>query len=447
MASLVTKLRTLMAELVEDTFLNRFLPRATSVDELCWAWGRRAITGELRCEELPPPNAAVIPYRSQYKPYVLADVRERGSRKLFTVISTFAGAGGSSLGYQSAGGEVRIAVEFGTNPVLTYRCNNPGALVEQKNIRDIIVDPVGVERSLRSAGFQAGEPDLLDTSPPCTEFSVAGRGIGDQGRVKVHSGVKQTDVASLPFAYVEFLHRARPKTSVMENVEGLVIVTPELLESILDALRFVDGKRAYYVNWKVLSASDYGVPQRRRRVIIISIRKDVAEAVGIHSDRDVLGVFPLPTTGMVSIRSALEGLQQTENDLRPYWRSIRLSPLPRLLRQLPKCPPKHTRLKNVTTNFTLVRTSWDLPAPTLVVTGQKPDRLCGAIHPEEDRKFTIPELKRLFGLPDDFILTGTVEQAVECICNMVPPLMTKAIAESIWDNVLRPHKESQSRNS
>jgi DNA (cytosine-5)-methyltransferase 1 len=73
--------------------------------------------------------------------------------------------------------------------------------------------------------------------------------------------------------------------------------------------------------------------------------------------------------------------------------------------------------------------------------GQKPDGLSGAILPELDRKFTIPKLKRLFGLPDDIILTGTIEQAVECVCNMVPPFLAKAVAESICRRVLQPHHE------
>ena len=84
-----------------------------------------------------------------------------------------------------------------------------------------------------------------------------------------------------------------------------------------------------------------------------------------------------------------------------------------MIRQLPKNPPKLARLPNAKKNFTLTRCSWDLPAPTLVVMGQQPNGLSGAIHPEEDRKFTLPELKRLFALPDDFILTGTVAQAAE----------------------------------
>jgi site-specific DNA-cytosine methylase len=77
----------------------------------------------------------------------------------------------------------------------------------------------------------------------------------------------------------------------------------------------------------------------------------------------------------------------------------------------------------------------------MVVSGQRPDGLTGAVHPEKDRKFTLPELKRLTALPDDFVLTGTLSQAAERVCRMVPPLLTKAIAESLYEKVLQPYEE------
>jgi site-specific DNA-cytosine methylase len=116
-----------------------------------------------------------------------------------------------------------------------------------------------------------------------------------------------------------------------------------------------------------------------------------------------------------------------------------------LIRLLPKNPPKPTRLAHIypdyKKHYTLTRCSWEKPAPTMVVSGQRPDGLTGAIHPEEDRKFTLPELKRLTGLPDDFVLTGTLGQAAERVCRMVPPLLTKAIAESVYEKVLKPYEE------
>lgn len=119
--------------------------------------------------------------------------------------------------------------------------------------------------------------------------------------------------------------------------------------------------------------------------------------------------------------------------------------LGKLIRLLPKNPDKPTRLGHVipgyTKHYTLTRCAWDKPAPTMVVSGQRPDGLTGAIHPDRDRKFTLPELKRLTALPDDFVLTGTLGQAAERVCRMVPPLLTKAIAESVYENVLKPYQD------
>jgi DNA (cytosine-5)-methyltransferase 1 len=73
--------------------------------------------------------------------------------------------------------------------------------------------------------------------------------------------------------------------------------------------------------------------------------------------------------------------------------------------------------------------------------GQGPDALSGAVHPEANRKFTLPELKRLTGLPDDYRLTGTLRQGAERVCRMVPPWVIRAIAERVYERVLQPHNE------
>lgn len=430
-----------LASVLKDAGINQFVPRARNVEELLCQWIRRS---EGSVNFAPPERtpAHVSLAEELYQTYVMADVPS-GSNGKFSVVSLFAGAGGSSLGYRLGGGMARAAVEFGPAAAVAYRRNHPSAVVAECNVRDILGLTNGVEEFLRRAGLTVGELDILDASPPCTEFSLAGRGIGDQTVPKTHSGVKQTNVATLPFAYAEFVHRAMPRVSVMENVPGLVSVTPALFERIQNALRFDDrGERLYYVNWRILVASDFGVPQKRARVIVISVRTDVAERVGINSDLDVLNLFPEATSGRVTIRAALKDLVQTPDDVRPFDRAMRLShDVLSLLPSLVGPPTNHRRLKNAETNFSLTRCAWDLPAPTMVIAAQKPDRRCGALHPDQDRKFTIPELKRLFALPDDFHLAGTIDQGVECICNMVPPFMTKAVGTSIYEKVLKPNGE------
>jgi DNA-cytosine methyltransferase len=430
-------------ELLKDPTVNLRYPPSRTVAELCDHWDRIARVGEDEVPALRRARAVVLPASEPYQPYTMEDVRRAAKRKLFTTVSLFAGAGGSSTGYGLAGGDVRAALEFNARATHAYRRNNPGTLVVERDIREVL-EGDGVERLLHAIDLEPGELDVLDASPPCQQFSTAGPGVvEDPDHETNHGGVKQKRAAYLPLDYAKFVHRARPKVSVMENVVGLTRGrNRSRLKEILQALRFGEaGGRVYYVDWKILTAADYGVGQDRARVIVISIRKDVADRLGIHSDEDVRHVFPRPTHGMVSVRSALEGLEQRSEDEWPFFTSLRASRLPGYLAMLPKCPPKPTRPRTKK-YYTLTRCSWEMPTPTLVIAGQKPDGLSGAIHPELERKFTVPEKLRLTSLPDDFVLTGTIEDAVTAICNMVPPLLTKAIAESVYERVLKPYRES-----
>ena len=439
----------LFKTLLSDPDINRFDASYRAVSPLCQRWAAEveanptAFAAEL--SELPSqPRPNVRTGEVAYVPYRMADVAA-AARAAFTVISTFAGGGGSSTGYRLAGGKLLRALEFVPEAARTYRLNFPGCVVDERDIREISASDETVGAFLAEANLVRGELDILDGSPPCSEFSTAGRGIGDQDAMRPYSDVMQNNIASLPFDLVDLTIRSRPKVLICENVPAFASRGKEVFDRVLHALRF-PGERAYFANWKVLSASDFGVPQKRQRLFIIGIRKDVGDLIGIDSDEAVTSVFPSPTRAEVSIRSAFEGLVQSHGDVWPWTRSAMAGSLGRLIRLLPKNPIKPTRLAHVIPgyekNYTLTRCSWDRPAPTMVVTGQRPDSRTGCIHPEHDRKFTLPELKRLTALPDDFVLTGTFGQASERICRMVPPLLTKAIAESIFAKVLLPYKEN-----
>jgi DNA-cytosine methyltransferase len=441
--------RTLLA----NPDINRFETKYTTVSALCQRWGREveadsdAFAAEL--DALPPqPRASVRLSRVDgYRSYSMADVRTRSGSRNFKVISTFAGGGGSSVGYRLAGGTVLMANEFVPEAARTYQINFPDCLVDQRDIREISASDEMVVAFLSRGGLKRGELDILDGSPPCCEFSTAGRGIGDQDVLRSYSDVKQSNIASLPFDLVDLVIRAQPKVFICENVPAFATRGAEVFHRVLRALRFpVEGNRAYYANWAVLSASDFGVPQKRQRLFIIGVRKDVGDVIGIATDEAVRDIFPAPTHVGVSIRSALADLQQSKDDVWPWMRSAMASAsLSTLMRLLPHGPAKPTRLAHLypgyKKHYTLTRCSLDKPAPTMVVSGQRPDGLTGAIHPEKDRKFTLPELKRLTALPDDFVLTGTLSQAAERVCRMVPPLLTKAIAESVYYKVLLPYAE------
>jgi DNA (cytosine-5)-methyltransferase 1 len=271
--------------------------------------------------------------------------------------------------------------------------------------------------------------------------------LSDPCKLRPYSDTKQRDMSTLILDFFKLARRARPRVVIGENVPALAwSKNVGFFQSALDFLRYADAshsRRLYYVNSHVLSASGFGVPQNRRRLFFVGVRMDVAEAVGITGDADVLALFPEPSDFPVSIRSALAGLQQSRAEVEPWCRAAMTRSIARWIEHLPPNPPRRLKLKDVghagKSRFMLERCAWHLPAPTLAVTSQSPGGLSGAIHPEADRKFTIPELKRLFGLPDDYALTGTLKQGAERICRMVPPRVMQAIAERVYEQVLQPY--------
>jgi DNA (cytosine-5)-methyltransferase 1 len=379
---------SLFKTLVRNDEINRFEKRYTRVKDLCERWGREVardpdrLLAELKTST---SSAAIKVSTGEYHPYLMDDVRRASARRLFTVVSMFAGGGGSSVGYRLAGGEVVLASEFVPEAARTYKRNFPTVPVDPRDIRDITAEIGEVERFLARAGLKPGELDILDGSPPCCEFSIAGRGLSDQHLIRKYSDVRQRDMGTLIFDFFDVAVIARSKVVICENVPMLKHRhggANHLLERALDVVRFPDGvqDRAYYTASAVLAANDFAVPQKRRRLFIIAVRRDVAEAVGIKSDADVAAVFPAPTTlSPVSIRSALAGLQQSKRDLDPWRRVAITTSLGRAIGRLPRNPSKLTRPSHVDPDdhrdFTLTRTAWDLPAPTLTVTGQGPSAL------------------------------------------------------------------------
>jgi DNA-cytosine methyltransferase len=451
----------LFETLLHDPAINRFKKKYTKVSPLCQQWGdaveRRPEPFLAELKALPSRSAPTVSSSdaARYRPYTMDEVRRASAARRFTAVSTFAGGGGSCIGFHLAGGHVPLASEFIPEARRTYSTNFPDTQIDGRDIREITADAASMDAFLARACLKPGELDILNGSPPCCEFSTAGRGISDQNALRPYSDTKQRGMATLIFDFLKLARHARPRIVVGENVPALAgSKNKTFFEGALDTLRFADPshtRRLYYVNSAVLSASGFGVPQDRRRLFFIGVRADVAEAVGITQDADVLALFPEPSDFPMSIRSALADLQQGDAEVRPWRRAAMTSSLGPVISRLPPNPSKLLRPHHVGlpagTRFSMTRCSWNLPAPTLAVMGQGPDALSGAIHPEANRKFTIPELKRLFGLPDDYALTGTLAQGAERVCRMVPPGMMQAIAERIYERVLRPISDSQARRA
>lgn len=390
----------------------------------------------------------------------------------FSAISFFSGAGGSSLGYRIAGFRMLYANEFVEAARETYQANAaPYTVLDGRDIRT--VTPADV---LQTIGLEPGELDLLDGSPPCSSFSTAGKREKGWGESKSYSDVEQrTDDLFLEF--VRMVDGIRPKTFVAENVSGLVKGTAKgWFLRILAALKAAGG--GYRVEARLLDAQWLGVPQARQRLIFVGVRADL----GLDP------VFPAPLHYRYSIRDALPGLPiaavgsngkfgtegwQTADEpaktigTSPTSGNGRVGPGDLMIYR-EQVGQKIAHAESVPENvgaslegyavgseweklipgaasekfFSLVKPDADRPCPTVTAQGVgatsgAPGGVASVTHPFEKRKFTIAELKRISGFPDDVILTGSYPRQWERLGRAVPPAMMAYVAAAVRDGVLR----------
>lgn len=381
--------------------------------------------------------------RIGFRPYKLEDVYRESAKERFTVVTTFAGGGGSSTGYRLAGGKILLANEIVDEAVATYRANYPETPVAAMDIRKGITRRGGRDHVLkffRDYGIEEGDYDILDGSPPCSTFSLAGKGEKKNEQKNVqYSDITQDRIGMLIHDFVYIANCTKPRVVVMENVPG--IQRSPVFKHALDRLR----RWGYLANFKVLCSSNFGVPQRRNRLFVVGIRPDIAKKVGLRSDLDILSMYPTGSTYEPTIRDALDGVAINPQERNALLTECRKSASYELIRAFPKNSPIVQRMTNIRedwiSDFNLVRSSWDKPSPTITQMGQQMGR-GGVHHPSEDRVFTIGELVRLMGLPDDYRLTGSFNKKAERLGRMVPPLMTAALAKSLYEKVIHPNQST-----
>lgn len=360
----------------------------------------------------------------------------------YNAISTFSGCGGSSLGYKMAGFKVLWASEFVPAAQEVYRLNHDGTFLDTRDIRQ--VQP---EEILAQIGMRPGDLDLLDGSPPCASFSTAGKREKGWGEVKKYSDTRQrTD--DLFFEYARILRGLQPKVFVAENVSGLVKGKAKgYFKMILAALKDC----GYNVKAKLLDAQWLGVPQMRQRLIFIGVREDL----GLQP------VFPAPLPYRYSVREAIPwivevemgkgfgemGIEDAGNT--PYM-TVGTSPSSGngLASNVYAVEPESSiegyaignewdrlgpKEKGKYLNF--VKPAIDEPCPTVTQAGGNTSA-ASVVHPLQKRKFSIAELRRICGFPDDFKLVGTYAQQWERLGRAVPPVMMSHIATTVRDEIL-----------
>ena len=382
---------------------------------------------------------------NNYKRYTLQDTLDSEKRALFNVLSTFAGGGGSSTGYRLAGGKILAINEFVEEAQNTYRENYPNTTIVPGDIKELTGTYL-----MEQAGVKVSELDILDGSPPCSAFSMAGsisHGGGNThadafGKKKQYSDIKGVEnVEDLFFEFLRVAKDIKPKVIIGENVEGLTMgEAKEYFHKIQNTFEEI----GYLIVANVLDASYFGVPQSRKRCFFIGVREDVAEKVGINF-MTMYQLYPDKNDFRTTLGEAINDVVNEDKEELDYLID-KISPekaVGKTLMKMPKDPDKvltgmdyHVKGHH----FNLKRSSLRKPCPTITAMGNLAG-VAGTCHPIEDRKFTIKELKRIMSLPEDFKLTGKHKQQSERIGRMVPPLMMKALAESVYNKVLKPYKE------
>jgi DNA (cytosine-5)-methyltransferase 1 len=322
-----------------------------------------------------------------------------------TVISTFAGCGGSSLGYSMAGYRELLAVEWDAHAVECFRLNFPDVPVYHGDIAKL-----SVEECLELAKIQPGELDVFDGSPPCQGFSTAGRRQIDDPRNQLFR------------EYVRLLQGLRPRAFVMENVSGMVKGNMRLL--FVEILQTLKGC-GYRVEARLLNAMYFGVPQARERMIFVGVREDL-EAPPAHPDAE---------TDPMSMRDAISDLETAPDELTPAITGKYVDYLPMVRQGQSSYDYDRTMNGKVSGKQNLLRGYYDRPSYTLpkINTGKGYATL---LHPTQPRSLSITEAKRIGSFPESFSLVGKFSDRWARIGNSVPPLLMRAVSKTIRQRIL-----------
>lgn len=190
------------------------------------------------------------------------------------VFSCFACGGGSTMGYKLAGFDVLGCNEIDPKMIEAYKANH--------NPKYAYLEPIQTFKLRTDLPDELYNLDILDGSPPCSSFSMAGNREKDWGKDKVfREGQAEQVLDTLFFDFIDLAKKLQPKVVVAENVKGLLL--GEAKQYVRQIYREFDLAGYYCQHW-LLDASKMGVPQRRERVFFIAMRKDLAEPFLYNAD-------------------------------------------------------------------------------------------------------------------------------------------------------------------
>jgi DNA (cytosine-5)-methyltransferase 1 len=372
------------------------------------------------CEAVARDRARLVGWLSDFRVQLLiADMTtltdSPPSRRFPTAIDLFSGAGGLTQGLRWARFKVLGAVEIDPLAVETYRANFSGVRLWRTDIREL-----SVARVLRELQLRPGELHLLAGCPPCQGFSTLRSLNGHQ--------TVDDERNDLVLQFERFVRGLRPKAVMLENVPGLA--TDGRLTRLTTALR----EMGYAVTTEVLDASQFGVPQRRRRMILVAGRRGhihlAAKEGRTRTVRDAISHLPKAGRSGDPLHDVSEQREKKTIDL---------------IARVPKNGGSRSDLGDAQLGCHIRcdgfhdvygRMEWDAVAPTITSGCVNPSK-GRFLHPDQNRAITLREAALLQGFPPDYVFSlrrGKFATAA-MIGNALPPEFVKRHALQIREHV------------
>lgn len=362
--------------------------------------------------------------------------------RLVNVIDLFAGCGGFSVGFERAGYNITKAVEFDRSIAASYAHNHPNTHLYAEDIGDID----------DNEHFTRGESDVIIGGPPCQGFSMAGARIREKNAF-------MNDPRNYLFRhYVNVVRIVRPKVFLLENVKGILskdkgAIFKEIVDAFGNPDNF-DGDR-YYLHYKVCKAVEFGIPQRRERVVVIgtlnhdfdiddtfarakeNILRREPDYFNKVSLRDAISDIPAPTTDGVAKLGSCDSYYQAslrandgiiKNHIASNHNELAVGRMCHV-----QSGQNWTVLNEVIHSVhsgAYGRLEWDQPTMTITTRFDTP---AGGrfIHPDENRTLTPREAARVQSFPDSFEFIGNKTIVCKQIGNAVPPKLSFFLANVV----------------
>ncbi len=335
----------------------------------------------------------------------------------YKIVDLFAGVGGLSMGFDDNGFVTVLANDFDEDAANTFKLNHP-------HVKFIDGDVAKIDEKLIKETIGDESIDVLMGGIPCQSFSMAGK--------RIRKGIDHSDDPR-HFLYKEYfrlLDIMDPKIAIIENVKGILSSHDgEIMREIIISFK----NRGYEADYKLLDASDYGVPQARQRVVII------ANKIGQKN------IFPEKHDKKIPVGKVLDGVpDDAKNHEKRYLTGKTLERV-KLIKPGQNWTHLPTQLQTKSIHSGAYgRIDPSKPSKTLTTRFDTPS-VGYVTHPKENRTLTVREGARIQTFPDTFIFTGARMQQYKQVGNAVPVKLGYAISTGV-KKMLDDFYENRSKN-